>query len=80
MMTDFQSIRAALQATAEMSSALHSDETVPLAGLHDIDTPLSLIRVPGTFLETKELLKVRRMLQCFAEVSSFFSRHSTDEG
>ncbi|WP_303668341.1 endonuclease MutS2 [uncultured Duncaniella sp.] len=80
MMTGFQSIRAALQATAEMSSALHSDETVPLAGLHDIDTPLSLIRVPGTFLETKELLKVRRMLQCFAEVSSFFSRHSTDEG
>lgn len=80
IMTDFQSIRSALLATAEMSSALHSDEAVPLTGLHDIDTSLSLIRVPGTFLEIKELLKVRRMLRCFDDVSSFFSRHSSDDG
>lgn len=65
MMTDFGAIKAALEATAEMSSALHSDEAIPLGGLHDIDSSLSLIRIPGTFLEIKELVKVRRMLQCF---------------
>ncbi|WP_303031704.1 endonuclease MutS2 [uncultured Duncaniella sp.] len=80
MMTDFGAIKAALEATAEMSSALHSDEAIPLGGLHDIDSSLSLIRIPGTFLEIKELVKVRRMLQCFNEVSAFFSRHQTEGG
>lgn len=79
-MTDFQVVKAAMESTAEMSSAMHSDEAVPLAGLHDIDAPLSLIRIPGTFLEIKDLVKVRHMLRCFAEVSSFFARHATDDG
>ena len=46
-MTDFEAIRCTLEATAEMNASLHSDEAVPLGGLHDIDTPLSLIRIPG---------------------------------
>lgn len=56
-MTDFESILSALKATAEMNASLHSDEAIPLSGLHDIDTPLSLIRIPGTFLEIKDLVK-----------------------
>lgn len=79
-MTDFEAIRSALEATAEMNASLHSDEAVPLSGLHDIDSPLALIRIPGTFLEIKELVKVRRMLQCFVGVSSYFSRNSTEGG
>lgn len=79
-MTDFAAIREALETTAEMSAALHSDETVPLSGLHDIDGPLALIRIPGTFIEVKDLTRVRRMLQCFNDISGFFSRHSTEEG
>ena len=79
-MTDFESILSALQATAEMNASLHSDEAIPLSGLHDIDAPLSLIRIPGTFLEIKELVKVRRMLQCFVSVASYFSRHRTEGG
>jgi len=79
-MTDFEAIRCALEATAEMNASLHSDEAVPLGGLHDIDTPLSLIRIPGTFLEIKDLVKVRRMLQCFVAVASYFSRHRTEGG
>ncbi|MDE6037584.1 MAG: hypothetical protein K2G05_04905 [Duncaniella sp.] len=79
-MTDFEAIRSALEATAEMNASIHSDEAVPLSGLHDIDAPLSLIRIPGTFLEIKELVKVRRMLQCFVAVSSYFSRNRTENG
>ncbi|MDE6065809.1 MAG: Smr/MutS family protein [Duncaniella sp.] len=79
-MTDFEAIRSALEATAEMNASIHSDEAVPLSGLHDIDAPLSLIRIPGTFLEIKELVKVRRMLQCFVSVSSYFSRNRTENG
>ena len=79
-MTDYNAIRSALEATAEMKSSIHSDEAVPLSGLHDIDAPLSLIRIPGTFLEIKELVKVRRMLQCFVSVSSYFVRNKTDNG
>lgn len=79
-MIDFGTIRAALEATAEMNASIHSDEAVPLSGLHDIDAPLSLIRIPGTFLEIKELVKVRRMLQCFVAVSSYFSRNKTESG
>lgn len=79
-MTDFEAIKSALEATAEMNASLHSDEALPLAGLHDIDAPLSLIRIPGTFLEIKDLVKVRRMLQCFVAVSSYFSRNRTESG
>lgn len=79
-MTDFESILSALRSTAEMNVSLHSDEAIPLSGLHDIDTPLSLIRIPGTFLEIKDLVKVRRMLQCFVSVASYFSRHRTEGG
>ena len=79
-MTDFESILSALKATAEMNASLHSDEAIPLSGLHDIDTPLSLIRIPGTFLEIKDLVKVRRMIQCFVSVASYFSRHRTEGG
>lgn len=79
-MTDFESILSALRATDEMNASLHSDEAIPLSGLHDIDAPLSLIRIPGTFLEIKDLVKVRRMLQCFVLVASYFSRHRTEGG
>ena len=74
-----QSLRIVIKADIEIKS-IHSDEAVPLSGLHDIDAPLSLIRIPGTFLEIKELVKVRRMLQCFVAVSSYFSRNRTENG
>lgn len=79
-MTDFESIKSALLATAEMVSIMHSDEGFPLSGLHDIDAPLSVIRIPGTFIDVRELVKVRRMLQCFSEICSFFVRTSSGEG
>jgi len=77
-MTDYGSILTALKAVSEMVAANHSDESVPLDGVNDIDKDLSLIRIPGTCLEIKDLVKVRRMLDCFAKVSSFFQRHNAD--
>ncbi len=77
-MNDYHSVLTALNAVSEMVAANHSDEALPLEGVSDIDKDLALIKIPGTFLEIKDLVKVRRMLECFAKVSSFFQRHSND--
>ncbi|MCM1137061.1 MAG: Smr/MutS family protein [Muribaculum sp.] len=79
-MTDYNHIKSSLSAVSEMVSANHSDETIPLAGTHDIDKALSLIKIPGTFLDIKETIFVRRMLGCFADVTSFFKRNMTEGG
>ncbi|MCM1163522.1 MAG: Smr/MutS family protein [Muribaculaceae bacterium] len=79
-MTDFKAISSSLEAVAEMAAAASSEESVPLSGINDIDASLSLLKVPGTFLEIKDLLKVRRMLRCFSEVSAFFSRNRNESG
>lgn len=77
-LTDFDAISTALDATAEMVAAAHSDETVPLDGVADIHTYLSAIRVPGTFLEIKDLMQVRRMLECFRSVAAYFARYRSN--
>lgn len=79
-LTDFKAISSSLEAVAEMVAASRTTETVPLAGIDDINEPLSLIRIPGTFIEIKDLVKVRRMLRCFASLSSFFARHREENG
>lgn len=77
-MSDFSAVRTALDAVSEMVAANHSDEALPLEGVNDIDRNLAVIKIPGTFLEIKDLIKIRRMLDCFGAVTSFFSRHSSD--
>lgn len=77
-MTDFKAIRTALEAVAEMRAATAGEEALPLSGIADIDESLQLIRIPGTFIEIKDLVKVRRMLRCFADLSSFFNRHRAE--
>lgn len=77
-LSDFKAVKAALDAVSEMLKANHSDETVPLEGVNDIDRDLAVIKIPGTFLEIKDLIKVRRMLDCFGAVASFFHRHKQD--
>ncbi len=79
-MTDFESIKESLAAVAEMVAANHSDEAVPMSGIHDINENLALIKIPGTFLEIKEIIKVRRMLGCFGDVNSYFKAHRTESG
>ena len=79
-MTDYHAVRKALASTHEMLSSMHSDEVLPLDGLHDIDSSLAVIRIPGTFIEVKDLIRVRRMLQCFRDIADFFARHTTQEG
>lgn len=76
--TDFDIVKAALMAVDEMQRANHSDETLPLEGVDDIDRDLAVIKIPGTFLEVKDLMKVRRMLECFSRIASYFRRHNED--
>lgn len=77
-LSDFNAINTALSAVNEMSAANHSEEAIPLEGVNDIDRNLSIIKIPGTFLEVKELIRVRRMLDCFSAVAAFFNRHKID--
>ncbi|MDE6418195.1 MAG: endonuclease MutS2, partial [Duncaniella sp.] len=72
-MDDFKSVRASLEAVAEMSAIRHSQEALPLDGIGDINGPLNLIHIPGTFIEVKDLMKIRKMLRCFAEVNAYFA-------
>ncbi|MDE6555730.1 MAG: Smr/MutS family protein, partial [Duncaniella sp.] len=41
---------------------------------------LTAIKVPGTFLEIKDLIAVRKMLGCFADVNSYFQSKKQDNG
>ncbi len=76
--TDFHSVETALKAVAEMQAANHSEESLPLEGIDDIDQDLSIIKIPGTFIEINNLLKLRRMLECFGKLASFFHKHNDD--
>ncbi len=79
-LSDYTAVKAALSETAEMYSANHSEEAIPFSGLNDIDSSLSLVRIPGTFMEVRELVKVRRMLGCFNDISSYFHRNRNENG
>ncbi|MDE6086496.1 MAG: endonuclease MutS2, partial [Muribaculaceae bacterium] len=69
-----------LRATYEMLTIESGDESMPLVATNDISDRLSAIRIPGTFLTARELQDVRRMLQCIADVASFFTRHCREDG
>lgn len=77
-LTDFAAIKKSLDATAEMQAANHSDEAVPVDTVEDIDALLSHIRIAGTFLETRDFVKVRKMLNCFSKIDSFFKRNKSE--
>lgn len=76
--TDFSFVKASLDAVDEMLRSRHSDETLPLEGVDDIDRDLAVIKIPGTFLEIKDLLKIRRMLECFSRIASYFRRNNEE--
>ncbi len=77
-LTDFKAVSSTLEATAEMKKANASEEPLPLGGVHDIDESLKLLRIPGTFIEIKDLVKVRKMLRTFDELSGFFNRQGAE--
>ena len=79
-LTDFRAITERLEAVAEMVGASHSEGGVPLTGLADISEMLRAIKVPGTFLEIKDLIAVRRMIGCFADVDRFFASRRHENG
>lgn len=76
----FDTVSHSLVATNEMLAIENGDDPLPIIAVGDIDRSLSTLRVVGTFLSPQELADVRRTMQCVADVSSFFSRHFTDNG
>ncbi len=77
-LSDYDAVKKAMSETAEMVAANHSDDAIPFGGLNDIDSSLALVKIPGTFMEVKDLVKVRRMIGCFNDINSFFRRHRND--
>ncbi len=71
-MSDFKAISDSLRCVDEMVSSMHSEERVPLEGTDDISQQLSLIKIPGTYLEIREYVKIRKMLECFGRVHNYF--------
>lgn len=73
--TDFHSLCAALEATAEMTDIIGSDaDNLPLGRVADIRRPFLAVRVEGTFLPADELAAVRNSLYAFGEIATFFNR------
>lgn len=73
-------ISHALTAVAQMVAIETSDDPLPLSGVIDISSGLSLLRVPGSFLPAQDILGIYRALRCVADVASFFSRRRHDDG
>lgn len=70
-------VRRELEETAEMADIIRSD--TPL-GLNDITDPsvwLGPARVPGAFIEPRELSLLRRSLSTAADISAFFGRRDS---
>lgn len=77
--TDYHSIVAALEATAEMLAIIDADnDDLPLGRVGDVRRCLLGVRIDGTFIAAEELAAVRRTLAAFAEIAAFFasSEHS----
>lgn len=73
-MTEFDRIDEALRSVEEMVASLKSEEAIPLEGIDDINSPLSLIKIPGTYLDTREYVKIRKMLSCFSRIDEYFRK------
>ena len=79
-LTDFGAVESALLGVSEMMAAIGSDEGFPLGGLSDVTPVLKRARVEGSAVSVDELRQLRRTLQTFADVNSFFARSRNDEG
>ncbi len=79
MLVDYNAVRDALEATAEMLEIEQSEEVLPLGAIHDIDGFLRAARVDGSVLSAPDIMKVRQTLGVMIAVSDFFSCRRGDE-
>lgn len=79
-MTDFDTIRHSLDATAEMLAIIGGENNFPLAGIHDITGPLRRARVQGATVSAAEFHEIRRTLRTLADIETFLRTSFNDEG
>lgn len=77
---DYDVVKNKLDATGEMLSIITSGEAFPLEGVHDINTLLGSIKVPGTFIGATDLLTVRRTLTTINDIVAYFNSKRHEEG
>lgn len=77
--TDPEEIMTTLGRTAEMLAIFNSGDTLPLGSLHNMAPALTRCRVDGASLTLEELHRLRQTLVTSAEVTAYFSAHTTDD-
>lgn len=75
----FDTVDRWLSSTAEMLAIITGEEALPLGNIHDVTSSLKAIRVPGTFIISSELLKVRQSLGAIIEIVAFFTKYRGED-
>lgn len=76
--TDYNTILPALHQTAEMLTIVGSSDMLPLRNLHNLEQALMRCRIEGASLSLDEVHRLRQMLQTAADISAYFTSHTTD--
>ncbi|MDE7408184.1 MAG: endonuclease MutS2, partial [Muribaculaceae bacterium] len=79
-MTDYKSVKTELDATAEMLSIIHSDDSLMLGSVHDVTHELKRLSLPGTYMQVAEIAMLRRTIDSIAQISTFFHGDKVDDG
>lgn len=79
-LTDFVAVETALRSTAEMLAIVQANDDVPLQNVIDVTPQLKTLSVPGTFLTTQELQRLRRALTAMDEIYGYFLSKKSDNG
>ena len=78
--TNYYTIKRLLTSTAEMLAIIGGDEAFPLENIHDVTQNLRALKVPGAFITSSELLRVRQSLGAIATIATFFAHKRNEEG
>ncbi len=76
---NFEAVKTALEATAEMLGLLQSGESLPIDGMADVEGLVAGLRVPGTFIPAQALVELRKALGVISETDAFFSKRRGDD-
>lgn len=78
--SDYNKIKQQLTSTAEMLTIIGSEEAFPLENIHDVNHNLRALKIPGAFISSQELLRVRQSLGAIATITTFFANKRNEEG
>ncbi|MDE7119211.1 MAG: endonuclease MutS2, partial [Muribaculaceae bacterium] len=79
-MTEYNSVREAVGAVAEMADILGGANDFPLAGIHDISAALARAKVAGAVVSADDFRAIRRTVSTIAEAERFLRDSRDDEG